>query len=63
MAFPPNPPARATCGGTVSCISIFTAIIQRPKASNQRPGELIGEGARLVFGQPEGATGPEPANN
>jgi hypothetical protein len=43
-----------TCGGTVSCISIFTAIIQRPKSSNQTPGELIGEGARPVFGRPQG---------
>jgi hypothetical protein len=34
MAFPPSPAAMAKCGGTVTSVSIFTAIIQRPKASN-----------------------------
>jgi hypothetical protein len=38
MPFLPSPAAMATCGGTVSSVSIFPAIIQRPKAGNQRPG-------------------------
>jgi hypothetical protein len=33
-----EPAAMATRGGTFSSVSIFIAIIQRPKSSNQRPG-------------------------
>ena len=50
----------AKCGGTVTSVSIFTAIIQRPKANNLRLG-LTGEGSRPVFGPPKGAIGLESA--
>jgi hypothetical protein len=36
--FPPSPAAMATCGGTVSSVSIFTATIQLPRPATNAQG-------------------------